>query len=210
MLLNPAIHCTCGATDLVAVPLYRSDGSTGVAVLTCTLCGLAWEAGMTPTCPGPNYTQAYTTAETLGLVDEELELLLLAEYIKERSTAVNTREHRDLLLRQAAFLDWTAYGLELDWFLGQVGDETVNDSSSKAVLVAREFLEFDNRHDAAYAHGPTRVTSPAWACHGGTRAYVRQEYLALRQTEEAEADQEEYLPHRDSNGELLDTEGRPL
>ncbi|MEU6331505.1 hypothetical protein ABZ851_30140 [Streptomyces sp. NPDC047049] len=218
MLLNPAIRCACGATDLVAAPLYRSDGSTGVAVLTCTFCGLTWEAGMTPTCPGPNYTQAYATAEGLDLVDEELELLFLAEDIKERSTAaftgrgpaVDTRELRDFLLRKAAFLDQTAYGLELGWFLGQAGDESVNDASSKAVLAAREFLEFDCRHDAAYALGPTRVTSPDWACHGGTRAYVRQEYLALRRAEEAEADQEEYLPHRDSSGELLDTEGRPL
>ncbi|MFB6881239.1 hypothetical protein ACFCY8_10435 [Streptomyces noursei] len=218
MLLNPAIRCTCDATDLVAVPLHRSDGSTGIAMLTCTSCGLTWEADTVPTCHGPNYTQAYATNEQPDLVDEELELLLLAEDIKERATAaltgrgptVDTSEHRDFLLRKAAFLDRTARVIELGWFLGQFDDESVNDASIEAVHAACEFLKLDRRHHAAYALGPTRVTSPDWDCHGGARAYVRQEYLALRQAEQAEADQEEYLPHRGSDGELFDTEGRPL
>ncbi|GGX53041.1 hypothetical protein [Streptomyces noursei] len=144
--------------------------------------------------------------------------LLLAEDIKERATAalggrgpaVDTSEHRDFLLRKAAFLDRTARDIELGWFLGQVDDESVNDASNKAGHAACEFLKFDRRHDAAYALGPTRVTSPAWDCHGGARAYVRQEYLALRQAEQAEADQEDYLPYRGNNGELFDAEGRPL
>ncbi|MFD3422658.1 hypothetical protein [Streptomyces decoyicus] len=173
---------------------------------------------MTPTCHGPNYTQTYATAEVPELVDEELEVLILAEGVKERSTAaltgrgpvIEAYEHREFLLRRAAFLDRTAREVELGWFLGQFNDESVNDASATADLAARQVLELDSRHDAAYALGPTRVTSPDWDCRGGNRAYVRQEYLALRQAEQAEADQEDYLPHRDSSGELLDTEGRPL
>lgn len=216
MLLNPSIRCVCGGTDLTAVPLRRADGTAGIAALTCTYCGLTWDAVEVPGCPGPNYEQTYSGDP--DLIDQELALLLLAEDLKARSTAaltgrgptVDRDEHRDFLLGKAAFLDRVARQVELGYFTGEFDAETVTDASTKAVLAAGQLLRVDLRHAGSSTLGPVSANSPDWDGVGGTRAYVRQEYLALRQAEESETDQAKYPPQQDHAGELFDAEGRPL
>ncbi|MFH0246156.1 hypothetical protein ACGRHY_27910 [Streptomyces sp. HK10] len=219
MLHNPSIRCAqCHGADLVGVLTHRSDGSTDVSTLTCTFCGLCWEASDTPACDGPSYEQAYPSSSVPDLTDEELALLLLAEDIKERSTAalagrgpaVDSSEHRDFLLRKAAYLDRAAHKVELGWFCRRYTTESADDAGAKAAHAADELLRFDSRHQGAYTLGPISADSRSWGGVGEARAYVRQEYLAWRLAEEAETDQVEFRPHRGGTGELFDAGGRPL
>ncbi|MFI8932479.1 hypothetical protein ACIG3E_33045 [Streptomyces sp. NPDC053474] len=199
------------------MPHRQADGGTGITMVTCTSCGLAWDRDMTPTGHGPNYAQAYGDGSP-SLLDEELALLLLAEDIKERATAalagrgpgIEGSEHRDFLLRKAAYLDRAARELELGWFTRTLDDTSVTRASQQARDAADEFLAFELRHRSGFALGRIGADAPGWCGVDGTRGYVRQEYLAWRQAEEDEADQDQVLPRRASAGELFDADGRPL
>ncbi|MFI7087710.1 hypothetical protein ACIBUR_29450 [Streptomyces anulatus] len=213
------IRCLCGDTAPTVVPLRRADGSAGIAMLTCTACGRTWEATATPMCPGPDYEDAYGPGVpgVPDLLDEELTLMLLAEGIKDRSTAalagrgpaVDAHDRRDFLLRKAAFLDRTARDAELGLLAGEGDAEAAADAITRAVLAAGDLIQLDVRNKGAFAIGPAAATSPAWRGSGGQRAYVRQEYLAVRLAEQPESEPEQFPP-RYSSGGLFDAEGRPL
>ncbi|MFJ1742617.1 hypothetical protein ACIOG4_28575 [Streptomyces microflavus] len=220
MPYQPSIRCLCGDTAPTVVPLHRADGSTGVAMLTCTSCGRTWEATATPTCPGPDYADAYgpEVPDIPDLLDEELTLMLLAEDIKDRSTAalggrgpaVDAHEHHDFVLRKAAFLDRAARGAELDLLAGEGDAEAAAAATTRAVLAAGELIRLDVRSKGAFAIGPCPASSAIWLGDSGQRAYVRQEYLAVRLAEEPENGPEYPLTRSESSAGLFDAEGRAL
>ncbi|MCX4649222.1 MULTISPECIES: hypothetical protein [unclassified Streptomyces] len=150
----------------------------------CSRCSFDWEVWETPAFDAPNYATAYNGA--LDPADEELALVLLTERVKFRALqaisgrgpAVESSEHRLVLLRKAAWLDRAAREREVGWYLGRYRDDDVNEASTKAVRAAFEFLKFDVDHGSVYTEGPIGAGSPEWDIAGGTRAYTRQEFLA--------------------------------
>lgn len=150
----------------------------------CSRCSFDWEVWETPAFDAPNYATAYNGA--LDPADEELATVLLTERVKFRALqaisgrgpAVESSEHRLVLLRKAAWLDRAAREREVGWYLGRYRDDDVNEASTKAVRAAFEFLKFDVDHGSVYTEGPIGAGSPEWDIAGGTRAYTRQEFLA--------------------------------
>lgn len=219
MLSNPSIRCPeCGSFELRASFVNYSGGGRDVSGFTCTRCSFEWEVWETPAFAAPNYAAAYVGAPSL--VVEELALVLLAEGVKERARqaltgkgpAVDSSEHRVVLLRKAAWLDRAAREQEVGWYLGRCTDDDVNDASTKAAKAGFEFLKFDLDHGGVYSEGPIGPGSPEWDIAGGTRAYVRQEYRELLDQEQRDEDEDraQIFPRYGSDGELYGTDGTPL
>ncbi|WP_043271966.1 hypothetical protein [Streptomyces sp. CT34] len=219
MLSNPSIRCAeCGSFELRASFLTYDSGGRDVSGFTCTRCAFDWEVWETPQFAAPDYASAYSGAP--GLVDEELALVLLAEGVKERATqaligkgrAVDSSEHRVVLLRKAGWLDRAAREREVGWYLGQYTDDEVNNASTKAARASFEFLQFDLDHGGVYLEGPIEPSSPEWDNAGGTRAYVRQEYRELLGQEQRDEDEDraQIFPRRGADGELYGPDGKAL
>lgn len=217
MLSSPSIRCPrCQSTDLVPNVIDYPCGDEDVDTLNCTRCATSWDAFDAPTQPGPNYTEAYEGA--LDLFEEEYALLVLTENIRERAQAtltgagggVESWEHREMLLRKAAWLDRAAHRAELDWYCRACNDEAVDRANTYAEEASKALLDFDAGHGGHHAVSGFGTDSPVWKVPGGVRAYVRQEYLTWRKAGEAEADRAEFEPRRGSDGELYDADGRAL
>ncbi|MEJ8654909.1 hypothetical protein WKI65_44435 [Streptomyces sp. MS1.AVA.3] len=219
MMTNPSIRCPeCESSELRASLVNYSGGGRDVTGFTCTRCTCDWEVWETPQFAAPDYVTAYSGAP--GLVDEELALVLLAEGVKERATqaltgkgrAVDSGEHRVVLLRKASWLDRSAREREVGWYVGRFTDDEVNDASTKAARASFEFLMFDLEHGGVYSEGPIGPSSQEWDIAGGPRAYVRQEYRELLDQEQRDEDEDraQIFPRRGSDGELYDGDGKAL
>lgn len=214
---SPSIRCPrCQGTDLVPNLIDFPCGAKDVGTLTCTRCATTWDAFATPTQPGPNYTQAYEDAP--DLFDEEYALLVMTEDIKERAQAtltgagggVESWEHREMLLRKAAWLDRAAHRTELDWYRRAFNDDAVEKANTYAEAAAKELLAFDAGPGGHHVVSGFSTDSPVWEAPGGARAYARQEYFTWHKAVEAEADRAEFEPRRGADGELYDADGRAL
>jgi hypothetical protein len=189
--------------------VQHDGGTTGVlSSLTCTQCGLNWDADATPGQAGPDYAEAYAHAP--DLLDEELALLLQSEENPTHRPQTLTGhawtdygERRLLLLRQAACQDRITRALELGWFCGQNTHPYVAKGQLAATLAAKTLREFDLAHDHLYASGPLPADSPEWETAQGFRAYTRQEYAGWHRPLHEDADLH-------GTAELFDAEGRPL
>ncbi|MDX3232507.1 hypothetical protein [Streptomyces sp. ME19-01-6] len=216
-LTDPSLRCPqCDGAELTAASVHGPGGGDDVSAFTCDQCRVEWAVWETPNFTSPNYADAYAGAP--GLAEEEFELVLLADDINLRATAALTGtgpsvpgiDHRLLLLRKAAWLDRAAREREVNWHLGDVPAALVDQGSAWAARAAHDFLTWDLEHDQDGVAGPAGPDSAAWNVAGGARAYVRQEYRAMLDQEREAEDRAQMGPRRGPDGELYNTDGKPL
>lgn len=186
------IHCPKCPSDEVDGRLSPpEDASSPVAAFVCRLCGHRWHPGELPDLLAPDYDEAYGTAPTL--TEEELTLALWAEGINLRAQAardghgpaVDHGGYRLFYLRQAAYLDRAAHAMQVAAHGGLVDPEHAADAADAAVMAADLLLHLDLDLNQVHVEGMLGADAPQWQSPEGLRGYVRQEYTAWREWENA-------------------------